>query len=66
MFSLYLFFKITGGWFLFKVLHANNTELNILQGQEKAVSDFSHKILKESSHSGSVLFPSGEDTLVLW
>lgn len=51
---------------MFKVLHANNAELNILQREGKTVSDFSHKILKESSHPGSILFPSGEDTLVLW
>lgn len=42
---------------MFKVLHANTTELNILKGEEKTVSDVSHKILKQSSHSGSVYFP---------
>lgn len=51
---------------MFKVLHANTTGLNILKGEEKTVLDVSHKIPKQSSHSGAVLFPSGEDTLVFW
>lgn len=51
---------------MFKVLHANTTGLNILKVEEKTVLDVSHKIPKQSSHSGAVLFPSGEDTLVLW
>lgn len=45
IFSSYLFFKITRGWFFSKALHANNSELNILKDQfETFLTRYSNRV----------------------